>query len=183
MTKNETIEDMETLQINTPAVWKRMASWTYEGILLFGVVYLTDYVFSAITQTRHALDNRHAQQLVIFAVLGAYFVWQWTRSGQTLPMKTWHIRLVDARTGKLPSLGRAFWRYVLCWLWLLPPLALAQTIGLGTLTSLSTLLVWVAAWAGQSHMNRNKQFLHDIWAGTALQTHFLPTPTKRKSRP
>jgi len=174
---------MQANQVKTPAVWKRMASWSYEGILLFGVVYLTDYVFSALTQTRHALDNRHAQQLVIFAVLGAYFVWQWTRSGQTLPMKTWHIRVIDARTGQLPSLGRAFWRYVLCWLWLLPPLALSQSIGMGTMTSLATLGVWVMAWAGQSHMNRNKQFLHDIWAGTALQTHYLLSPTTPPKRP
>ena len=54
------------------------------------------YLFSALSQTRNALNNRTALQAFMFVVLGIYFVWFWSR-GQTLAMKTWHIRLVDAQ--------------------------------------------------------------------------------------
>ena len=37
-----------------PGLWRRMACWLYEGMLLFGVVFIASYLFSALTQTRHA---------------------------------------------------------------------------------------------------------------------------------
>ena len=99
-----------------------MACWMYEGMLMFGVVFVAGYVFSATTQTRNALDNRHGLQAFVFAVSALYFVWFWSR-GQTLAMKTWHIRVVD-KQGRPLSTGRALLRYVLSWVWFLPPLAL-----------------------------------------------------------
>ncbi|NBW79414.1 MAG: RDD family protein, partial [Betaproteobacteria bacterium] len=56
-----------------PPLPRRMACWFYEGILLFGVVFIADYLFSALTQTRHALDNRWGQQAFLFLILGIYF--------------------------------------------------------------------------------------------------------------
>ena len=41
----------------------------------------------------------------MFVVLGIYFVWFWSR-GQTLAMKTWHIRLVDAQGRPSPNCAR-----------------------------------------------------------------------------
>ena len=82
--------------LRTPSLRRRMACWLYEGTLMFGVVFLAGYLFSALTQTRHALDNRHGLQAFVFVVSGIYFVWFWSK-GQTLAMKTWHIRLVDGR--------------------------------------------------------------------------------------
>jgi hypothetical protein len=38
-------------------------------MLLFGVVFLAGYLFSTLTQTRNAMDNRHAQQAFLFLVL------------------------------------------------------------------------------------------------------------------
>ena len=104
-----------------PPLRRRMACWLYEGMLLFGVVFIAGYLFSTLTQTRHALDNRHALQAFLFVVFGIYFVWFWSR-GYTLAMKTWHIRVVD-RQGRAISQTRALLRYVLSWLWFLPPLA------------------------------------------------------------
>jgi len=63
-----------------------MAAWLYEGMLLFGVVFVIGYVFSVVTNTRHALDHRLGQQVAVFIGLAVYFVWQWCRSGQTLAM-------------------------------------------------------------------------------------------------
>src|SRR5690606_39558206 len=62
-----------------------------------------------------------ALPILLFVVLAIYFVGFWHR-GQTLAMKTWHIRVVD-KTGRPLTRIRALARYALCWLWLLPPLA------------------------------------------------------------
>ena len=105
--------------MTAPSLKRRMACWLYEGMLLFGVVFIAGYLFSSLSQTRHALDNRPGLQAFLFLILGIYFTWFWHR-GQTLAMKTWHIRVVSA-TGHPLSQRRALLRYVLSWLWFLPP--------------------------------------------------------------
>jgi uncharacterized RDD family membrane protein YckC len=157
-----------------PSLRRRMACWLYEGMLLFGVVFLADYLFSTLTQTRSGLDNRGWQQALIFVVLGWYFVWQWQRTGQTLPMKTWHIQLVDAQTGAPPGAWRAAWRYTLCWIWFLPPLALAGGLQARGGAVALLLIGWVVLWALLSRLHRCGQFAHDALAGTALQSAALP---------
>ncbi|MFP5445279.1 MAG: RDD family protein, partial [Betaproteobacteria bacterium] len=39
----------------TPNLWRRMACWLYEGMLMFGVVFIAGYLFGTLSQTRHAL--------------------------------------------------------------------------------------------------------------------------------
>jgi len=153
--------------LTAPSLWRRMACWLYEGLLLFGVVFIAGYLFSALSQTRHALDNRHALQGFVFVVLGIYFVWFWSRNRQTLAMKTWHIRLVD-RHGAPLSQARALLRYALCWLWLLPPLALIAPFQLPAGEALVLTLGWVAVWALLSRFQAQRQFWHDVWAGTRV---------------
>ncbi len=143
-----------------------MASWLYEGMLMFGVVFIAGYLFGTLSQTRNALDNRHALQAFLFVIFGIYFTWFWAK-GQTLAMKTWHIRMVD-RAGKAVSQRRAFARYLLSWLWFLPPLAVTLPFGLTGAESIVILLGWVAIWALLSRFHPDRQFWHDAWAGTRL---------------
>lgn len=154
------------LPLVTPSLRRRMACWLYEGVLMFGVVFMAGYLFGTLTQTRHALDNRHWLQAFLFVVFGIYFGWFWAK-GQTLAMKTWHIRVVD-RQGRPLTQARALWRYVLCWLWFLPPLAAVAPFALsaGEVSVLAT--GWVLVWALLSRFQREGQFWHDIWAGTRL---------------
>lgn len=90
----------------------------YEAMLLFGVVFVAGYLFDTLTQSRHALMLRHERQLWLFVVLGFYFVWFWRHGGQTLAMKTWHIKLVK-EDGSRISLLQGLARYVLCYLFTL----------------------------------------------------------------
>ena len=143
-----------------------MACWLYEGMLLFAVVFIADYLFSALSQTRHALENRLPQQIFLFLVLGIYFVWFWSR-GQTLAMKTWNIRIVD-RQGQNLSQKQAFVRYVLSWLWFVPPWALTWTLGLDASSVLWLSLVWIAFWILLARLHLDRQFLHDVIARTRL---------------
>ena len=160
-----------------PPLRRRMACWLYEGLLLFGVVFIAGYLFSTLTQTRHALDNRHALQAFLFVVFGIYFTWFWSR-GHTLAMKTWHIRVVD-RAGRPLSQPRALARYVLSWLWFLPPLLAVAPWHLTGGEGAVLLLGWVAGWAPLSRLHPERQFWHDALAGTRLVHHQAP-PRPRK---
>ena len=106
--------------LQAPSLKRRMACWLYEGMLLFGVVFIAGYLFGTLSQTRHALDNRPGLQAFLFLILGIYFTWFWHR-GQTLAMKTWHVKVVSAQ-GLPLSKKRPLLRYALSWLWFLPPL-------------------------------------------------------------
>ena len=153
-------------ELKAPPLRRRMACWLYEGMLLFGVVFLAGYLFGTLSQTRNALDNRHALQAFLFVVFGIYFTWFWSR-GQSLAMKTWDIRLVD-RNGRPVRQGRAFLRYLTSWLWLLPALAAVAPF---RLTGPETALIvagWVLVWALLSRFHPLRQFWHDALAGTRL---------------
>ena len=154
------------LPLKTPSLARRMACWLYEGMLLVGVVFIAGYLFGTLSQTRHAMDNRHALQAFLFLVFGIYFVWFWAR-GQTLPMKTWHITVLD-HSGKPVSQWRALLRYLLCWLWFLPALAAVSRLGLSAAESVGLVSGWIAVWAMLSYCHPRQQFLHDALAGTQL---------------
>jgi uncharacterized RDD family membrane protein YckC len=156
------------IPLDAPGLWRRMACWIYEGILLFGVVFLAGYLFGTLSQTRYAMDNRHALQGFLFVVLGIYFVWFWAH-GQTLAMKTWNIRVVGADGQKITQL-RAFGRYLLSWVWFLPPLLAVSPFHLYGGEVIVICLGWIAIWAILSRFHPQQQFWHDVCAGTRLVT-------------
>ena len=153
-----------------------MACWMYEGLLMFGVVFIAGYLFSTLSQTRNALDNRHALQAFVFVVFGVYFVWFWSK-GQTLAMKTWHIRVVDVHGAALTQ-QRALLRYALSWLWFLPPLGMSWLLDLPAREGAVITLGWVAIWAILARFHPQRQFWHDAWAGTQLITWITPAKSK-----
>jgi uncharacterized RDD family membrane protein YckC len=150
----------------TPSLRRRMACWLYEGLLMFGVVFISGYLFGTLSQTRNALDNRHALQAFLFVIFGIYFVWFWAK-GQTLAMKTWNIRLVDRHNAPV-SQKRALARYCLSWLWFLPPLLAISPFSLSGAEVSVLLMGWVLVWALLSRFHPDRQFLHDAWSGTRL---------------
>lgn len=159
------------LNLQAPRLIRRMACWMYEGILMFGVVFIAGYLFGTLSQTRNALDNRNALQAFLFVVFGIYFTWFWAK-GQTLAMKTWHIRVVD--TGGRPvSQPRALARYALSWLWFLPPLLAVAPFSLPAGEVAVIVFGWVAVWALASRLHPQQQFWHDALAGTRL-VHWQP---------
>lgn len=83
-------------------------------------------------------NMRHVFQLMLLTVCGAYFVYCWRGSGQTLAMKTWGLRVVR-NDGARISVPFAVARYVLA-------ILSAAIAGLGFL------------WA---FIDSDRQFLHD----------------------
>ncbi len=139
----------------------------YESLLLFGVLIIVGLAFALIMQQRHALYLRQALQYCLVLALGLYFVWFWIHGGQTLPMKTWRIRLVTT-TGRSVTPLRAISRYMLAWLWCLPGLALAWMMGAHGWMLVLIPSINMLAWALAIYLDPQRQFLHDRLAGTRL---------------
>ncbi len=141
----------------------------YEAVLLFGVIFLASYLFDTLTQSRDALMLRHGRQAIVFMAVGVYFIMCWRKRGQTLPMKTWNIRLVD-RDGTSPSLRRLILRYLL--LWPLPLLSSLLVLAASRMTGYSStdLLIVFAPFSifVWTWFDPERQFLHDRLLGTRL---------------
>jgi uncharacterized RDD family membrane protein YckC len=105
-------------------------------------------------------------QAFLFLVVGIYFTW-FGHKGQTLAMKTWHIRVVDIEGNSL-SQKRAFVRYVLSWIWFIPPLAILAPYSLSGGEVAVLFVGWVLVWALLSRFHPQRQFWHDAWAGSRL---------------
>ena len=126
-----------------PGLFRRLASMLYESLLLLAVVFVASFLFSALTRFRGAGPLLPVFQLYLFAVMGAYFTWFWSRGRRTLAMKTWRLQ-ITAKDGSPLSPQRAFGRYCLAWL---------------TLTGAS--ILWAL-------VDSERLFLHDRLAGTRL---------------
>lgn len=151
----------------TPTIKRRLIVMLYEGVLLFGVIAIAALLFGTAFQQRSAIYLRHELQYWLFFVIGVYFVWFWTHSGQTLPMKTWRMRLVTVDGYAVP-LKRAIARYVLAWLWFLPGFAIAWMLDTKAWMSVAIVMANVAAWALSARLHPSRQFLHDRMVGTRV---------------
>lgn len=131
---------------STPSagLWRRLAALAYDGVLLFGLVFIAGYLFIALARDAQSGALRLVFQVYLLAVSGAYFVFCWARTGQTLAMKTWGLRLVTI-AGEPLSAPRALVRYLLA----IPSVG----TGLG--------LVWAI-------FDADRRFLHDRLAGTRI---------------
>jgi uncharacterized RDD family membrane protein YckC len=154
--------------VATPTIRRRLAALVYESVLLFGIVFIAGYLFSTLTQQRNGLTHHNLLAGWIAMVVGVYFVWCWTRGGQTLPMKTWRLKLVTVQGGVPPTPARALCRYLAAWLWFLPPLALHPLLHLSVPITLGVTAAWFALWAAAARLDRTRQFPHDRLAGTRI---------------
>jgi uncharacterized RDD family membrane protein YckC len=155
---------------STPGLLRRMACFVYEGVLLFGVLMIAGYLFSTLTQQRHALSGRFGLQAFLFVVLGIYFTWFWSHGGQTVAMKAWHIRLVS-RDGTPVSELRAFARYLLSWMWFVPALLVLWLSGEHRAAPAAVALIaGVVGFAALAMLHPTRQFWHDAVCGTKLIT-------------
>jgi uncharacterized RDD family membrane protein YckC len=154
--------------LQSPSVLRRLACFVYEGVLLFGVLMAAGLLYGVVTQQRNALVGSMGLKAFLFVVLGIYFAGFWSRTGQTLAMLTWQIRLVDVQ-GQAVSMPRALARYALCWLWFVPALLAVWLSGLkSTGFTFTALATGVVTYAALSRLHPQRQFFHDVLCGTRL---------------
>jgi uncharacterized RDD family membrane protein YckC len=123
----------------------RLVSLFYESLLLAALLLVAGFAYVPVFGSIHGPFQKAVFQLYLLGVMLVYFVMFWKRGGQTLAMKTWHIRLTSAEGGPL-STPLCILRFALALVGLL-------CAGLGFL------------WA---MVDRDRQFLHDRIAGTRL---------------
>ena len=164
----------------TPGLPRRLACLFYEGVLVFGVVSIAGLAYGIATDQRHALVGATGLQTFLLAILALYFSYFWSRTGQTLAMLTWHIRLVRV-SGQPVSMARALCRFLLAWLWFLPALALAQAMGVkGGWLTLGILGAGALIWALLSRLHPDQQYWHDAFCGTRLISWHKAPPQPSK---
>lgn len=162
---------------NKPTIKRRLISMVYETLLGFAALFLPFLIFEIATGASHTPLVEHMRQALAFLVLGAYFIHQWTREGQTLAMRTWRLKLVSANGGPVtPRL--AVLRYLLSWMWILPALVIALAADLHRWQALGAILLGIVLWSLTAFFDKDRQFLHDKLAGTRLVQ--LPPLEKKK---
>ena len=131
----------------------------------------------AISQDTHAPVVEHMRQALLFLVMGAYFVHQWSRQGQTLAMKTWRIKVERPGYSHL-SLQTAVVRYLLSWMWVLPALLASLIFHLQHWQVFGAIGAGILLWSATAFFDKDRQFLHDKLTGTRLV--LLPPRAKKK---
>jgi uncharacterized RDD family membrane protein YckC len=128
----------------TPGIGRRLASMLYEALLLVAVLFIAAFLFIAIARDATSPGIRPIFQLYLVGVVAAYFLWYWLHGGQTLPMKTWRLRLVSVNDDPI-RFKQACLRFILA------------TIGI----AMGLSIIWAL-------FDRDRQFLHDRLAGTKI---------------
>lgn len=146
----------------------RLAAMVYEGVLLFGVVFIVSYALLAALGWTYPLRpiQRLVLQSVLFLVVGAYFVYQWSRTGQTLAMKSWQLRLVA--NGGPPNLVTASVRYVLAWHLVLPGAVWTALYGGRVVFDLVAFLLGFVALLIPAAFDADRRLLHDRITSTRV---------------
>jgi uncharacterized RDD family membrane protein YckC len=147
----------------------RVMAMVYEGVLLFGVTFAAGLAVLTLSGWTAPLSGarRLVLQVALFVVVGAYFVWCWSRSGQTLALKTWKLRVIDL-DGRSPSLARAIGRYLLSWTLFLPGLAFIAMVEPARTGSLIALALGFAVMLIPAIVDPQRRLLHDRWTRTRI---------------
>lgn len=151
-----------------PGILRRLAVLPYEGLLLLALLLIVSFPFAGLKGAALSGWLHLLFQAYLFGITAAYFTWFWCHGGQTLPMKTWGIRVIQ-NDGSSLRVRRALLRFVYALLFFGPactalvllffPARVSPVIAMwGFLPMVATLL-----WA---RFDADRQFLHDRLAGT-----------------
>ena len=85
---------------------RRLGAMFYDALLLLAVLMVATAVFLPLTGGEAISFDSHpvvalVYRLVLLAIVTLFFGFAWTRSGQTLGMTTWKLRVECADGGKL----------------------------------------------------------------------------------
>lgn len=96
----------------SPGFLRRVASFVYEVILLFAILLVAGLVYRTLFGDPQTLIQRNLFFAYSWILVGIYFVYCWVKTGQTLAMKTWRIKLIQGQGDRL-TWKPAIIRYIL----------------------------------------------------------------------
>lgn len=133
-----------------PSLIKLGASLVYDSLVLVALCFALALIFIGILGDATQGSKRYFLQSFLCLSVGLYFVWCWLKSGQTLAMQTWHLKIVDQH-GQLLTTPTAVLRYGLACVSLM-------LFGLGFLWSI---------------VDRDRMYLHDRILGSRIIDCYL----------
>lgn len=80
---------------------KQLLAMVYDSLLLFAVLFFATAV-ALLFNDGEAIESSPLFTLYLMFTLFTYYAWFWRKSGQTLGMSAWKIRIVD-ETGANPG--------------------------------------------------------------------------------
>jgi uncharacterized RDD family membrane protein YckC len=159
-----------------PTIKRRIALNLYEMLVLFGVLAFTFLVPHLIIGVLFEVTAPSAILMAhVYLVLAFYFMWYWTKTGQTLAMQTWRIQLVNV-DGAIMKRSQALMRFAIGSLWLIPAalllfinIKLNQSMSMGGSVSIIFFSITLFLWPLSAILDRkNRQSIPDRWSGTRL---------------
>ncbi len=79
---------------NPPAsLTRQLAAMIYDSLLIFAVLFFASAI-ALVFNRGEAIDSNIWFKLYLLFVLYSYYAWFWQKSGQTLGMRAWRIRIV-----------------------------------------------------------------------------------------
>lgn len=157
----------------SPLFWRRVSCILYEQLVLLGVIAFTFLLPNLGLGIMFGVSlPSWLTFLYLYIVLGVYFVWYWTKTGQTLAMQTWRVRLIG-KGGYTLNRHQAIWRYVYGSLWIIPCVLLQWAFHLEKWQIIEMLFaVALFLWPLSTFLDRRppllRQSLADRFAGTRL---------------
>jgi len=159
-----------------PTIKRRIALNLYEMLVLFGVLAFTFLVPHLIIGVLFEVTAPSAILMAhMYLVLAFYFMWYWTKTGQTLAMQTWRIQLIN-EDGAIMKRSQALMRFAIGSLWLIPAALLLfinirmnPTASMGGSVSIIFFSITLFLWPLSAVLDRkNRQSIPDRWSGTRL---------------
>ncbi len=159
-----------------PTIKRRIALNLYEMLVLFGVLAFTFLVPHLIIGVLFEVTAPSAILMAhVYLVLAFYFMWYWTKTGQTLAMQTWRIQLVNI-DGAIMKRSQALMRFAIGSLWLIPAalllfinIKLNPSMSMGGSVSIIFFSITLFLWPLSAIFDRkNRQSIPDRWSGTRL---------------
>ena len=129
-----------------PGLLRRLAALVYDALALFSLLFAATVPVLLVTGGHAIRPNHPVFTAYLLAVSYVWFGWCWTRSGQTLGMRAWKMRVRTREGGRL-GWWRSLGRFA----------AAMVSIGAG-----GAGLLWVA-------FDRDRMSLHDRLSGTVLE--------------
>ena len=129
------------------SLMRRAASMVYDFILLGCILFIAWLPMPLISALLDPVVDRLIRSIYLLAVCFFYFAWPWCRGGQTLGMRSWHIRLIDLMNPDHSiTLKQAWFRFM------------------------GSMLSWAALGAGflVAGFHPQKLAWHDLMSGTRL---------------
>lgn len=142
--------DINPSSFQPASLFRRLAALVYDTFIVFSLLILATAFALILNEGQSFQKIQYLFLSYLFIVVGSFLTWFWQRSGQTLGMLSWKIKVVQADLTKLS------WKKA--WLRLLVAIPFSLLFG----------ITWL--WC---FIDKQKQSLHDRICGTQV-IHYTP---------